>query len=306
MSRFKTELCNNLIELGSCKYGDRCHYAHGVHELRQVSKRHPKYRTEKCKNFELTGKCPFGPRCSYVHPKPDLDSMIEQLTKYMKHTRAPKPEPEELEGVEENVNPFVTTSNASTSSDNSIIRLNDENKENYEQLGFDYNHFQSTGSNNLLQQQLSLSFIKNSIDQQRSGQQISPSSSPAQAFNNEDNTISSQAPTLSSSILRTPLRNSNSCNILTPINSSINRYSPNNQTIIRSQLAINDSFDSKVTTCEATSNASQNKLDLMSSDPPCNPASYLFGTNNPRSILSNSNLNDRSPLQPRKQFYTRF
>lgn len=92
MSRFKTELCNNLIELGSCKYGDRCHYAHGITELRQVSKRHPKYRTESCKNFELTGKCPFGPRCSYVHPKPDLDSMIEQLSKYMKHTKAPKPE----------------------------------------------------------------------------------------------------------------------------------------------------------------------------------------------------------------------
>lgn len=95
MSRFKTELCNNLIELGSCKYGDRCHYAHGAHELRQVSRRHPKYRTEKCKNFELTGKCPFGPRCSYVHPKPDLDSMIEQLTKYMQHIKAPKPDLEE-------------------------------------------------------------------------------------------------------------------------------------------------------------------------------------------------------------------
>lgn len=97
MSRFKTELCNNLIELGNCKYGDRCHYAHGAHELRQVSKRHPKYRTERCKNFELTGKCPFGPRCSYVHPKPDLDSMIEQLTKYMQHTKAPKPDLEDDE-----------------------------------------------------------------------------------------------------------------------------------------------------------------------------------------------------------------
>lgn len=92
MSRFKTELCNNLIELGECKYGDRCHYAHGAHELRQVSRRHPKYRTEKCKNFELTGKCPFGPRCSYVHQKPDLDSMIEQLTRYMNYTKAPKPD----------------------------------------------------------------------------------------------------------------------------------------------------------------------------------------------------------------------
>lgn len=103
MSRFKTELCNNLIELGTCKYGDRCHYAHGAHELRQVSRRHPKYRTEKCKNFELTGKCPFGPRCSYVHPKPDLDSMIEQLTRYLKHTTAPKPDSENHDEQHETV-----------------------------------------------------------------------------------------------------------------------------------------------------------------------------------------------------------
>lgn len=116
MSRFKTELCNNLIELGNCKYGDRCHYAHGAHELRQVSKRHPKYRTEKCKNFELTGKCPFGPRCSYVHPKPDLDSMIDQLTKYMKHTKAPKPDPEDDENTPLTPLAFVPRVNQPSSS----------------------------------------------------------------------------------------------------------------------------------------------------------------------------------------------
>lgn len=140
MSRFKTELCNNLIELGNCKYGDRCHYAHGAHELRQVSRRHPKYRTEKCKNFELTGKCPFGPRCSYVHPKPDLDSMIEQLTKYMKHTKAPKPDPEDdnatdLNGSDDNISLPFTRTNTSTSLSmsstcDSITVNTDENKEN--------------------------------------------------------------------------------------------------------------------------------------------------------------------------------
>lgn len=114
MSRFKTELCNNLIELGTCKYGDRCHYAHGPTELRQVSKRHPKYRTESCKNFELTGKCPFGPRCSYVHPKPDLDSMIEQLSKYMKHTKAPKPE--DSEDDSDDLSLYTTTATQKSSS----------------------------------------------------------------------------------------------------------------------------------------------------------------------------------------------
>lgn len=119
MSRFKTELCNNLIELGTCKYGDRCHYAHGAHELRQVSKRHPKYRTEKCKNFELTGKCPFGPRCSYVHPKPDLDMMIEQLTKYLKHTRAPKPEDSDLDCTSNALN--IVSSQAPSSAHKAVF-----------------------------------------------------------------------------------------------------------------------------------------------------------------------------------------
>lgn len=122
MSRFKTELCNNLIELGTCKYGDRCHYAHGAHELRQVSRRHPKYRTERCKNFELTGKCPFGPRCSYVHPKPDLDSMIEQLTRYLKHTTAPKPDFEDHDKEEEKVQrqPFEVIINRHPLFDNQL------------------------------------------------------------------------------------------------------------------------------------------------------------------------------------------
>lgn len=138
MSRFKTELCNNLIELGVCKYGDRCHYAHGAHELRQVSRRHPKYRTESCKNFELTGRCPFGPRCSYVHPKPDLDSMIEQLTRYVQHTRAPKPDSED-DDENDNVSLFTRTATStslysnskSSSSDlNAQFTLDEANKEN--------------------------------------------------------------------------------------------------------------------------------------------------------------------------------
>lgn len=128
------------MELGNCKYGDRCHYAHGVHELRQVSRRHPKYRTERCKNFELTGKCPFGPRCSYVHPKPDLDSMIEQLTRYVQHTKAPKPDSEDDED-ETNINSLfsrtATSSSLLSQCDSSVSSISNQqflideaNKEN--------------------------------------------------------------------------------------------------------------------------------------------------------------------------------
>lgn len=150
MSRFKTELCNNLMELGSCKYGDRCHYAHGAHELRQVSRRHPKYRTEKCKNFELTGKCPFGPRCSYVHPRPDLDSMIEQLTRYVQHTKAPKPDSEDDDDETNLTSIFSRTTTSSSllsqsesssisSHSNQQFFIDNANKENQLVADFTYN-----------------------------------------------------------------------------------------------------------------------------------------------------------------------
>ncbi|KAG9511049.1 Protein Wnt-1, partial [Fragariocoptes setiger] len=133
-----------------------CHYAHGLHELRQVVKRHPKFRTEKCKNFELTGKCPFGPRCSYVHSKPDLDSMIEQLTRYVKHKRAPRPDSDDEQdenGTRRLRIKYTTPSSESTPTmDGGLTELesrdaytngahsrissfnNDENKENIEDI----------------------------------------------------------------------------------------------------------------------------------------------------------------------------
>lgn len=29
--------------------------------------RHPKYKTEVCRNYEETGTCPYGSRCRFVH-----------------------------------------------------------------------------------------------------------------------------------------------------------------------------------------------------------------------------------------------
>lgn len=41
----QTELCRSWEELGSCRYGSKCQFAHGREELRPVQ-RHPKYKTE--------------------------------------------------------------------------------------------------------------------------------------------------------------------------------------------------------------------------------------------------------------------
>ncbi|XP_005816033.1 mRNA decay activator protein ZFP36L1-like [Xiphophorus maculatus] len=65
-SRYKTELCRPFEENGTCKYGDKCQFAHGVHELRSLS-RHPKYKTELCRTFHTIGFCPYGPRCHFIH-----------------------------------------------------------------------------------------------------------------------------------------------------------------------------------------------------------------------------------------------
>jgi len=66
---YKTELCRSFAETGICRYGHRCQFAHGEHELRPVL-RHPKYKTETCKSFYLTGNCRYGSRCRFIHAYP--------------------------------------------------------------------------------------------------------------------------------------------------------------------------------------------------------------------------------------------
>lgn len=65
-SRYKTELCRPFEESGYCKYGDKCQFAHGEQELRNLS-RHPKYKTELCRTYHTIGFCPYGPRCHFIH-----------------------------------------------------------------------------------------------------------------------------------------------------------------------------------------------------------------------------------------------
>ncbi|KAJ3590300.1 hypothetical protein NHX12_008253 [Muraenolepis orangiensis] len=65
-NRYKTELCRGFQESGSCKYGNKCQFAHGEAELRGLY-RHPKYKTEPCRTFYNFGYCPYGTRCHFIH-----------------------------------------------------------------------------------------------------------------------------------------------------------------------------------------------------------------------------------------------
>lgn len=71
--RYRTELCHKFTETGYCPYGDRCQFAHGAEQLRQVA-RHPKYKTEPCASFWSTGLCAYGPRCRFMHRELSDDS----------------------------------------------------------------------------------------------------------------------------------------------------------------------------------------------------------------------------------------
>lgn len=70
-SRYKTELCRPYEEFGVCKYGDKCQFAHGMQELRNLT-RHPKYKTELCRTYHTVGFCPYGPRCHFVHNQDEV------------------------------------------------------------------------------------------------------------------------------------------------------------------------------------------------------------------------------------------
>ncbi|XP_053177502.1 mRNA decay activator protein ZFP36L1 [Scomber japonicus] len=72
-TRYKTELCRTFEESGVCKYGAKCQFAHGMDELRGLS-RHPKYKTEPCRTFHTIGFCPYGARCHFIHNADEIQN----------------------------------------------------------------------------------------------------------------------------------------------------------------------------------------------------------------------------------------
>lgn len=65
-------LCDTYEEKQN-RYGDKCQYAHGQEDLRDVE-RHPKYKTQVCRTFYQTGTCPYGTRCTFRHDENESHS----------------------------------------------------------------------------------------------------------------------------------------------------------------------------------------------------------------------------------------
>lgn len=64
----RREMCNNMVELGGCIYGDKCSFAHCIEEIKALSlKNPPNYRRTLCKSFFVEGICYYGTRCKFSH-----------------------------------------------------------------------------------------------------------------------------------------------------------------------------------------------------------------------------------------------
>jgi Zinc finger domain len=70
-------MCKNWIEVGLCRYGNKCQFAHGEHEL--MGKAPPinnnKYKSKTCTTFTERLFCPYGQRCLFKHEDRNFDEV---------------------------------------------------------------------------------------------------------------------------------------------------------------------------------------------------------------------------------------
>lgn len=74
---YKTEMCRNWNEIGECRYGRSCQFAHGKKELRIVP-RHGQWKTKTCMAW-LHGGCTYGSRCCYARKFQSLFQLIVSI-----------------------------------------------------------------------------------------------------------------------------------------------------------------------------------------------------------------------------------
>lgn len=79
--RYKTEMCRNFKERSKCIYGDKCQFAHGRRELRDVV-RNTKYKTKTCQKYWKVGYCAYGPRCNFLHDELDEQTLMDWNSLY--------------------------------------------------------------------------------------------------------------------------------------------------------------------------------------------------------------------------------
>ena len=77
-TKYKTEMCKNWIEVGRCRYGKKCQFAHGDDEMSQkVIPANIKYKSKACKTFLESQYCPYGTRCLFAHERREFEEVHE-------------------------------------------------------------------------------------------------------------------------------------------------------------------------------------------------------------------------------------
>jgi len=78
-TKLKTEICRNWEQTGMCRFGARCAFAHGIHELKSKVFLPCNYKTKICKQFKDSMYCPYGQRCQFLHIlKTDANPLKEE------------------------------------------------------------------------------------------------------------------------------------------------------------------------------------------------------------------------------------
>jgi hypothetical protein len=83
-------MCKNWIEVGTCRYANKCQFAHGDREL--VEKNAPtnnKYKSKECTTFNDKLFCPYGKRCLFKHEDRSLDK-VKVFNYYWKVNYSPE------------------------------------------------------------------------------------------------------------------------------------------------------------------------------------------------------------------------
>ena len=77
-TKIKTEICRNW-ETGSCEYGEKCFFAHGVKELREKTSVKA-LKLQKCESYFKFGYCINGNKCQYRHTEDFADGASNSLS----------------------------------------------------------------------------------------------------------------------------------------------------------------------------------------------------------------------------------
>jgi Zinc finger C-x8-C-x5-C-x3-H type (and similar) len=105
--KYKTEMCKNLRETGSCKFGSKCKFAHSEDEIRNKTHINLHYRSKKCSQFFEHGYCPYGTRCQYLHTEDSYTEIFNSYCEKLLVWTARNPQLD-MTAIMRKTHPFVT------------------------------------------------------------------------------------------------------------------------------------------------------------------------------------------------------